>query len=174
MLEFITFEGLFISFWTLATVCIFLLGLVTLKVTTYVPQFIQTLILYGKYGSLNQAHNSHGSREFVKSSSFYVEMLTPTLTLINKLVKRCEVPKRYFQHFYIFSMAINVSIVWHQYSLFKYTDHVMNIPYLTLIACQLVQSARRIVETQFIAIYSKSKFSINWIYLLTRLFLDHR
>ena len=120
----------------------------------YVPQFLRTLILFGKFGKEKKL-----TKIQKRNSAHHGSFWTVACDGINSLLKRLEVPKSWFRHFYIYLFVIWILVVctlWlNDFAFFN----ELSVCHL-LLATELIQSCRRIYETQFVSIYSGT-FSCN-------------
>lgn len=132
----ISFNELLILFWILSSLLILIFGLCTLYVCIPVPNFIQTLIFYGKFGSLklNSCQNQPELKKFTKH--------------IDSIISFLQVPKSWFRHFYVCSFIINIFIIT------RIKQEFLNFSNCLLILVQFIQSCRRMFETIKISIYS--------------------
>lgn len=128
----ISFDQLLILFWILSSIQIVLFGLCSLY-NIPVPNFIQTLIFYGKFDSL-KLNSSENQPKFTK--------------YIDSIVSILQVPKSWFRHFYICSLIIDIFIMA------IINQESLNYSSCCLILVQFIQSCRRIFETIQISIYS--------------------
>lgn len=138
----LTFHQLFTIFWLIATAGIVTSGLLSLY-SRHLPEFAQKLVFYGKYQFLIDK----------TEKKVWPRGCTSIFNWIDAFVKRLEIRKSCFQHFYIFSLMINcivVALLWFSHSNLSMLSAAN---YLLLIA-QFIQSIRRLYETFFVSIFS--------------------
>ncbi|KAH9404279.1 Protein AF-10 [Tyrophagus putrescentiae] len=93
-LQWITFD----LFWTVMTLGILVDGLIALYIDSpVVPQFMRTLLLFGKFGKEPKL-TKPTKESSTKESSAWVVLCDG----INSVLKKLEVPKSWFRHFYIY------------------------------------------------------------------------
>ena len=165
-LQWITFD----LFWTVMTLGILVDGLIALYIDSpVVPQFMRTLLLFGKFGKEPKL-TKPTKESSTKESSAWVVLCDG----INSVLKKLEVPKSWFRHFYIYLLVVWCLVVFNL--LASKTEFFRNfsVGHL-LLATQLMQSCRRIYETNFVSIYSGKlvKDYLNSIYKNICLFSDN-
>ncbi|UXI22596.1 hypothetical protein NH340_JMT08538 [Sarcoptes scabiei] len=146
-------------FWSLLSIGIFVCGYATIHYQSFVPRFIQKLVLYGKFHSLRNEdvddNDGGGGGDDGKIIIPYNCFASIDAKLV-KFVEKFEVPKCWFRHFYIVSLLIN---------LFLMTMIDLNRwSCCLLIIAQLIQSIRRLYETCLVSIYSGN--TINLVHYL--------
>ncbi|KAH9413361.1 Steroid 5 alpha-reductase 3 [Dermatophagoides pteronyssinus] len=133
-----------ILFWNLLSIGIIITGTITLCDLEKIPEFIRSLIFYGKFKSLK---SKQSNEERWSPKSYYQRLLS----IIDTIVRMLEVPKYWFRHFYILSFCLNSILLIRMFYLTKFELKF-------LIGLQWLQSLRRLYETFYV-----SKFSDNTI-----------
>lgn len=150
LLEWITFDSIFCLFWLASSLGILFDAVIALYVDSpLVPQFMRTLIHFGKI-SKEPKLNKPTERPFEEKSSTWLVISDG----INSTLKKFEVPKSWFRHFYIYLFAVWCLVVFNLYTSKAFAFfHNFSVGHLLLFAV-LLQSCRRIYETHFVSIYS--------------------
>lgn len=150
LLEWITFDSIFCLFWLAVSLGIIFDAVLALYVDSpLVPQFLRTLIHFGKI-SKEPKMNKPTERSLGEKSSTWMVICDG----INSTLKKFEIPKSWFRHFYIHLLAVWCLVVFNLYTSKAFAfSHNFSVGHLLLCAV-LLQSCRRIYETHFVSIYS--------------------
>lgn len=147
-MDFDTFDSIrlfLIYLWILITT-----GIATASLLTYSLRewpwlsSVRKLVFYGKFSMLERCNT---------------EQLNSVLALFNRLVGYLEVPKSSFRHFYVFSLFINCFVFTLLLNISTNDDEIWSISTVVFLFAQVVQSLRRIYETNFVSIYSGKKLN---------------
>lgn len=142
----LSFDIFFSALLLVITIAIFVIGVGNLYLdASYVPKFLRSLLLYGKFGREKRLiEDKHCS----KNSSF-----ENVSDFINYFLKRLEVPKSWFRHFYIYLFIVWTLVIVYLFSTGKF-EQLMKPNSIIFLGIILFQSLRRIYETQYVSIYS--------------------
>ena len=159
ILNWLTVDRFLSLLWLVLTIAIMTDGLIALYLDSpYIPQFLRTLLLFGKFGKEPSLTRQNDPILKTKKSDTFWSMLCDW---INSVLKRIEVPKSWFRHFYIYLLFIwflvIVTVLFTNSEQLNLFGSISNCH--LLLASQLAQCCRRIYETYFVSIYSGTKLA---------------
>jgi len=158
--------NLFTLFWSITTLSVLILGLITIYLNQYLPELVSNLIKFGKLLKPKQNDSNTKSK-------------------LNQLIALIQVPKSYFIHFYIFAVIYHLIILLLLFTncfsvhsdRHELIDKLMTLiigrniyieaenalksrTSLILMTSLLIQYIRRLYENKFINIFSNSKINL--------------
>ncbi|KAH9521505.1 Steroid 5 alpha-reductase 3 [Dermatophagoides farinae] len=155
----ITLNTGLILFWNILSIGIIISGTITLNglQSKRIPEFIRSLVLYGKFKSLKQ-QQSNDNDSMIKRWPTYYRLLS----ILDAIIRMLEVPKYWFRHFYIISFLINSALIIRMFCCSIQFETII------LIGLQWLQSLRRLYETFYVSIYSGN--TINLVHYIVGIF----
>lgn len=122
--------------------------------------FVRKLVMYGKYQLLDESESEQTSKP-----------LSMLINTVNFLILKLEIPKSSFRHFYFFSFFVNCFVLMLIINIAGSGNQVWTLSTIFLLLAQLIQSIRRIYETNFVSIYSGLSFIVFLVSLIRIYFI---